>query len=131
MTGSELMAAPRCVPDSGTRTPLVLVPGLLCDDTLFAPQVEALSDLAQCWVPGLLCEESMSAMARKVLRDVPFDRFALAGLSMGGYVCMEIMRQAPERVTGLGLLDTRAAVDAPEETRRRHDLVRLRSDYGL
>lgn len=103
----------------------MLVPGLLCDDTLFAPQVEALSDLAQCWIPGLLSEESMSAMARKVLRDVPFDRFALAGLSMGGYVCMEIMRQAPERVTGLGLLDTRAAVDVPEETRRRHELVRL------
>ncbi len=67
----------------------------------------------------------MQAMAERVLRDVPFDRFALAGLSMGGYVCMEIMRQAPARVTGLALLDTRAAADAPEETQRRRDLVRL------
>lgn len=122
---TESVTARNGLPANGARTPLVLVPGLLCDDMLFAPQVEALSGLAQCWVPGLLSEESMSAMARNVLRDVPFDRFALAGLSMGGYVCMEIMRQAPQRVTGLALLDTRAAADVPEETRRRHELVRL------
>jgi pimeloyl-ACP methyl ester carboxylesterase len=125
----EATAEPGAAPgDSGSdeaRTSLVLVPGLLCDDALWAPQVTALSDVAACWIPGLLSEDSMSAMARSVLCDVPFDRFALAGLSMGGYVCMEIMRQAPQRVTGLALLDTRAAMDVPEETRRRHELVRL------
>lgn len=104
---------------------LVLIPGLICDRALWAPQVESVSDIADCWVAPPPSEDSMQAMAQAVLRDVPFDRFALAGLSMGGYVCMEIMRQAPGRVTGLALLDTRAGADAPEETQRRRDLMRL------
>lgn len=104
---------------------LVLIPGLLCDRALWAPQVQAMSDVAKCWVSPPPSENTMQEMAQAVLRDVPFDRFALAGLSMGGYVCMEIMRQAPERVSGLALLDTRAAADAPDETQRRRDLVRL------
>ena len=105
--------------------PLVLVPGLLCDGSLWAPQVEGLEGVAECWIPDVPEQDSISAMARKILADAPFERFALAGLSMGGYICMEIMRHAPDRVTGLALLDTRAAPDEPEETQRRHDLVRL------
>jgi pimeloyl-ACP methyl ester carboxylesterase len=104
---------------------LVLLPGLLCDGALWAPQVAALSDIAECWIPDSLAQASMPAMAHAVLRDAPFDRFALAGLSMGGYVCMEIMRQAPQRVGAIALLDTRATADTPEETQRRHDLMRL------
>ena len=104
---------------------LVLVPGLLCDAALWAPQVEALSGIADCWIPESLADDTMQAMARAVLRDAPFERFALAGLSMGGYVCMEMMRQAPQRVSGLALLDTRAAADTPEETQRRRELMRL------
>jgi pimeloyl-ACP methyl ester carboxylesterase len=104
---------------------LVLVPGLLCDAALWKPQVEALSAHVDCWIPESLSENTIAAMASSVLRDVPFDRFALAGLSMGGYVCMQIMRAAPQRVQALALLDTRAVADSPEETRRRHELVRL------
>ena len=104
---------------------LVLIPGLLCDHALWAPQVQAMSDVAECWVSPPPSENTMRGMAQAVLRDAPFDCFALAGLSMGGYVCMEIMRRAPERVSGLALLDTRAAADAPDETQRRRDLVRL------
>ena len=55
-------------------------------------------------------------MAARVLAEAPSERFALAALSMGGYVAMEIMRQAPQRVTRLALLDTRARLDTPEET---------------
>jgi pimeloyl-ACP methyl ester carboxylesterase len=104
---------------------LVLIPGLLCDHALWAPQVQALPDIAECWVCPPPSDSTMQAMARAVLRETPFERFALAGLSMGGYVCMEIMRQAPQRVSGLALLDTRAVTDPPEETQRRQDLVRL------
>ena len=107
------------------RPGLVLLPGLLCDEALWAPQVSALSDLVDCWIPQSLSEDTIPAMAKHVLRDVPFEHFALAGLSMGGYVCMEIMRQAAHRVRALALLDTRAVADTPEETRRRHELVRL------
>lgn len=104
---------------------LVLLPGLLCDRALWAPQAKALSDVAECWIPQRLDDDAISAMAARVLRDAPFERFALAGLSMGGYVCMELMRQAPQRVKALALLDTRAPADSPEETQRRHDLIRL------
>lgn len=104
---------------------LVLLPGLLCDAALWAPQIEALSDVAECWVPPSLAQGSVAAMAQSILQDAPFGTFALAGLSMGGYVCMEIMRQAPQRVTRLALLDTRAAADVPEETQRRRELIRL------
>ena len=64
-------------------------------------------------------------MAARVLRTVPAERFAVAGLSMGGYVAMELVRQAPERVSALSLLDTRAGLDTPEETARRIELIRL------
>ena len=104
---------------------LVLLPGLLCDGALWAPQVAALSDIAECWIPDSLAQASMPAMAHAVLREAPFERFAVAGLSMGGYVCMELMRQVPQRVSAFALLDTRATADTPEETQRRYDLMRL------
>jgi pimeloyl-ACP methyl ester carboxylesterase len=104
---------------------LVLVPGLLCDAALFAPQVGALADCADTWIPDLRAQSSLAGMAETILREAPFERFALAGLSMGGYVAMELMRQAPARVERLALLDTRAAPDTPEESERRRELIRL------
>jgi pimeloyl-ACP methyl ester carboxylesterase len=68
---------------------------------------------------------TIGEMAASVLRDAPWKAFALAGLSMGGYVAQEIMRQAPERVTRLALLDTRARAEVPEETARRRELMQL------
>jgi len=68
---------------------------------------------------------TIGEMAASVLRDAPWKEFALAGLSMGGYVAQEIMRQAPERVTRLALLDTRARAEVPEETARRRELMQL------
>jgi pimeloyl-ACP methyl ester carboxylesterase len=107
------------------RPSLVLLPGLLCDAALWAPQRVALSDLCAVWVADLTRHESIAAMAAAVLREAPAQRFALAGLSMGGYVALEMMRQAPRRVERLALLDTRARPDSPEETQRRHQLVRI------
>ena len=101
-----------------TRAHLVLLPGLLCDAALWEPQLDAFAPLCAPWVADLTHDDSIAAMAARVLREAPAERFALAGLSMGGYVAMEIMRQAPERVTRLALLDTRARLDTPEETAR-------------
>lgn len=68
----------------------------------------------------------MSEMAHAVLGAAPSaGRFALAGLSMGGYVALEIMRVAPERVAGLALLDTSARSDTPEQTAARRELIEL------
>ena len=104
---------------------LVLVPGLLCDAALWRGQVEDLADIAQPWVADVTRDDSMTAMARRVLAEAPAGRFALAGLSMGGYVAQAIMREAPERVERLALLDTAAMADTPEQTARRHGLIEL------
>jgi len=106
------------------REPLALLPGLLCDRALWAAQIEALGDLADCRVADFTSQDSVADMARAVLAKMP-QRFALAGLSMGGYVAFEVMRQAPERVTRLALLDTRAGTDTAEQTSRRMGLIAL------
>ena len=64
------------------KTPLVLVPGLLCDDALWKPQIDWLSDIAEPTVGDTLQDDSLSNMAARILDAAP-DRFALAGLSMG------------------------------------------------
>ena len=107
------------------REPLALLPGLLCDGALWRPQIEGLSDIAACRVADFTTQDSIAAMAESVLALMPEERFSLAGLSMGGYVALEVMRQAPQRVRRLALLDSRATPDTPEETRRRRGLIEL------
>jgi pimeloyl-ACP methyl ester carboxylesterase len=104
---------------------LILVPGLLCDAQLWQPQREALEDIADVWVADHTRSATMAGVARDVLADAPFSRFALAGLSMGGYVALEIMRQAPQRVARLALLDTAASGELPEQTQRRMGFIAL------
>ncbi len=104
---------------------LVLIPGLLCDAQLWRAQVELLADAAEMWVADHTRSATMSAVARDVLADAPYDSFALAGLSMGGYVALEIMRQAPQRVRRLALLDTSARGESKEQSERRHAFIEL------
>lgn len=108
-----------------TKTPLVLLPGLLNDRRLFEHQIRALADIAEPSLGDLTGADSVADLARQVLASAPAERFALAGLSMGGYVAFEIMRQAPARVIGLALLDTTARPDTPEATENRHRLIKL------
>jgi pimeloyl-ACP methyl ester carboxylesterase len=108
------------------RSALVLLPGLLCDAALWRHQVENLADIADISVVDLTRDNTFSAMARRVLDAAP-SRFAIAGLSMGGYVAQEIMRTAPERVERLALLDTSARADTEEQTSRRRGLIELAS----
>ena len=108
------------------RRPLVFVPGLLCDQRLWQPQAEHLADLADPMIADVIEDGSVSEMAHSVLGVAPSaGRFALAGLSMGGYVALEIMRVAPERVARLALLDTSARADTPEQTAARRELIEL------
>jgi pimeloyl-ACP methyl ester carboxylesterase len=106
------------------RIPLVLLPGLLCDAALWRAQVEGLGALAVPLIVDLAQDDSLGGMARRALAAAP-SSFALAGLSMGGYVAQEIMRQAPERVAKLALLDTSARADTPEQAGRRRGLIEL------
>lgn len=102
-----------------------MVPGLLCDAQLWRPQVEDLAGVADIWIADHTRSDTMAGVARDVLADAPFASFALAGLSMGGYIALEIMRQAPQRVARLALLDTAAGADLPEQTQRRMDFIAL------
>ncbi len=105
-------------------TPVILVPGLLCTAEVFAPQVAALWPLGPVTVASTLEGETMADIAAAILAAAP-PRFALAGISMGGYISLEIMRQAPERVIKLALLDTTARPDTPEQTEQRRRLITL------
>lgn len=109
-------------------TPLSLIPGLLCDASLWRHQIEKLSPDREISVADTTRDDTMAAMARTILQGAP-PRFALAGLSMGGYVCLEIMRQAPERVERLALLNTAAVADDSARRRQREALIRM-SEIG-
>ncbi|EPY00840.1 alpha/beta fold hydrolase [Magnetospirillum fulvum] len=78
---------------------LILLPGLLCDFRLWERQAAALAPQARVVVPDLSQDESLAAMAERVLAAAP-PRFALGGLSMGGYLSMEIMRRARNGSSG-------------------------------
>ena len=85
---------------------LILLPGLVCDAAVWAPQVQALSARMNCHVVDYGLRDSLTEMAQHVLETAPVAGFALAGHSMGGRVALEVMRLAPERVHHLALLDT-------------------------
>jgi pimeloyl-ACP methyl ester carboxylesterase len=102
--------------------PMVLVPGLLCTAEVFAPQVAALWRYGPITVASTLEGTTIAEMAAAILATAP-PRFALAAISMGGHIGFEIMRQAPERVIKLALLDTSARADTPEQVAQRRALV--------
>lgn len=111
------------------RMNLVLVPGLLCTRAMWGPQMAALSDIAEMSVADHTRHDSMAGIAKWILAAAP-ERFALAGLSMGGYIAYEIVRQAPHRVTKLALLDTGSRADAPERSEGRRKMIALAEAEG-
>jgi len=104
-------SAPR---PSSRRQTLVLLPGALCDAALWRHQIAGLADIADVRVGDLTRDDSIGGMAARALASLP-PRFALAGLSLGGYVALEIMRRAPDRVTRLALLGTSARPEPAAE----------------
>jgi pimeloyl-ACP methyl ester carboxylesterase len=105
-------------------THLVLVPGLACTEDLFAEQIASLRGEIALSVADHTRHDTMGAIARAVLATVPH-RFALCGLSMGGYIAFEMARQAPDRIERLALLDTSALSDTPEQTEPRLKLIAM------
>ena len=104
--------------------PLVLVPGLLCSARLYTSQVTALWPHGQVAIADHRRDSDMAAIAAGILADAP-PRFALAGLSMGGYIAFAMMRLAPERIARLALLDTSARPDLPEQAAGRQKFISL------
>jgi pimeloyl-ACP methyl ester carboxylesterase len=107
--------------------PVVLVPGLNCSARLYAEQVPALWRFGPVQVADHTRDDSMDAIAARILTHAP-PRFALAGLSMGGYIALTIAREAPARVSKLALLDTSARPETPEQSERRKPQIALAQD---
>lgn len=105
--------------------PLVLLPGHMCDARQWGPQLASLSAHRTVLLPEVAGADRMEALAAAVLRDAP-QRFALAGLSMGGILAMEVARQAPDRVERIALLDTNPLPEAEEvKALRRERMARV------
>ena len=104
--------------------PVVLIPGLLLSARMYAQQVEVLWPRGPVILANHTRDDSMPALARRILAEAP-PRFSLVGLSMGGYISFEILRQAPERVARVALLDTTARPDTPEVSAARRVQMEL------
>ena len=104
--------------------PIVLIPGLLCSPRLYADQLPALWRFGAVTVADHTRDDSVAGIARRLLASAP-QRFALVGLSMGGYTAFEVMRVAPGRVARLALLDTSALADVPAQSERRRAQIAL------
>lgn len=104
--------------------PVVLIPGLIGSPRLYAAQLPALWRIGPVTVADHTRHDSVAECARQILADAP-PRFALAGHSFGGYVGFEILRQAPERVVALALLDTSARADIPEQSEKRRAQIAM------
>lgn len=112
------------------KQPLVLLPGMMCDERLFAPQIEALGGIFDISVPAMVGEDSMSGLASKILKKLP-EKFALGGVSMGGILAMEILRQQIDRVTHLALMDTNPYAERNEVRVRRAPQINAVENGGL
>jgi len=102
--------------------PILLVPGLVSSPRIFAPVIPALWRYGPVTVANHIRDDNIAVIARRILAEAP-PRFALAGHSMGGYIAFEIMRQAPERVAKLALINTQARPDMPEMSERRRGQI--------
>jgi pimeloyl-ACP methyl ester carboxylesterase len=102
--------------------PILLGPGLGGSPRIYAPVAPALWRFGPVTVGNHIRDDNMGAIARRILAEAP-PRFALAGHSMGGYIAFEIVRQAPERVAKLALINTQARPDTPEVTARRRGQI--------
>lgn len=108
----------------------MLIPGLLGSARMYAGQIPQLWRAGPVTIADHTRDDSMAAIARRILGAAP-PRFALAGLSMGGYIAFEILRQAPERIAKVAFLDTSARADAPEQTVMRRAHMTLASQGRL
>jgi pimeloyl-ACP methyl ester carboxylesterase len=110
--------------------PLVLIPGLLSDQTTWKEQIRHFGSHYDLVIPqNHLDQPTIAKMAARILADLP-DNFALVGWSMGGYISFEIIRQAAQRISRLGLISTSARPDPPEYAPERRESVRTAREFS-
>ncbi len=104
------------------KEPLLLLPGMMCDARLYGPQIEAFSHDRAILTAPQNDHDTVAQLAQDILANAP-PSFALAGLSMGGIVAMEVYRQAPKRVTRLALLDTNPKAEVKAVAKNREPQI--------
>lgn len=109
-------------PSMDNTMPILLIPGLASSPRIYAPVIPALWRFGPVTVANHIRDDNTAVIARRILAEAP-PRFALAGHSMGGYIAFEIMRQAPQRVAKLALINTQARPDTPEAIARRRGQI--------
>jgi len=114
-----------------THPRLLLVPGLMCDDRVWGPQLDALQTIANVSVVDLSAPDTLTGQARAVIEQIGEGSCALAGFSMGGIVALEAMRLAPERITHLALWDSNVGADPPDKRRQRYVQLAQATEVGL
>ncbi len=112
------------------RLPLLLIPGLASNEIMWQPQIKGLSDVADCHVASMPAYDDLGAITEEILSKAP-NRFAVAGHSLGGYICFEILRRAPERVLLLGLFSMTAEPESREASRRRLAAIEVAKRRGF
>ncbi|WP_208995260.1 alpha/beta fold hydrolase [Pseudovibrio sp. Alg231-02] len=117
------------MPETAPAETVVFIPGLTSTGTLFGPQINSLKER-----PIIIAEtcdmDSIEAMAKRLLDHAP-ERFALLGMSMGGYVALEVIRLAPERISRLALINTNARDDTAAQTQLRHTQMEIARKGGF
>lgn len=112
------------------KSPVVLLPALLCNAGLFIHQVKYLEDRTEFFIPDMSLDTDIQTTAKRILDQAP-PQFALGGISMGGYVAFEILRQAPERVLTLALLDTTPLPDTETTRQKRLEMIEVAQTEGI
>lgn len=102
----------------------VLSPPLLCSPQVYSPILDGVWRYGQVSVADTRRDDTIASMAERILREIPGE-FVVVGTSMGGYVALEVVRQAPERVKALALVSTSARADTPEQVQAREQQIRL------
>lgn len=113
-----------------TGLPIVFIPGLMCTGRIYRHQAETLGQKHPVLLANHWSHDAMVGIAKSILDAAP-ERFALAGTSMGGYAALEIMRQAPQRVSKLILMSTSAKPDTPERSADRRKQVEAARKHGM
>lgn len=112
------------------KLPVVLLPALLCNAGLFIHQIKKFEDKVDFFVPDLGTDTTVGDTARRILKQAP-KHFVLGGISMGGYVAFEILRQAPNRVMGLILMDTNEHQDPEIARNKRSKMIETAQKKGV
>lgn len=100
-----------------------MVPGMMCDERIFSPQIEALSQNLEVTIADISNFSSVRELASDVLKKAP-KKFSLLGHSMGGIVAMEIYSQEPNRIEKLILMDTNPKAELDEVKLKREPQIR-------